>query len=833
MHAMTLSGYKSLWTPGEGCAWWADMPAWHLLRMNAHYIAPPERPEQWETWLQQARQYRRWVRGHLHDARLWHIHLQFDGVRAWIRLAREEAFAIDLQPGEGIVIRGEAKHLSGNPALWLAFDWCDRTQGSTGAWAGWSGALAKATIPSDGRWHPFEIAVKVPYFNTTRCWARPIIGQDATAEPQPGSMLIRGLSIQFPSNATRQRLSSVWKLHDRLAFDDTIYTRRDLAWAQKCFVCGFIFIYDRAFWDPDRMRYRVEELLDEAKREFGGFDAVVLWHAYPRIGADERNQFDFWRDMPGGTSGVRRAVEQFHRHGVKVFIPYMPWDIGTRRESQTDADALAEMVANLEADGIFLDTMVESPARLREVVDAKRKGVVFEPEGHPGMEEMERCNASWAQWLQAYENIGVLQLKWVEPRHMQHQIRRWDTDHTHELAAAWLNGSGVLVWENIFGSWNPWRWADRAALRRMVPIWRACADLLCQGEWLPYYPTPVPGVLSSCWRGKDTWLWTFYRMDGQREASLPAPSALRTNQWHWYDVWRGESLQPILRDGSPTLQVPPDRFGAVLALRGGASHSLLQLLAHQRRLRASDRTPPPQDAHLVALSVMEPQKIPAVVSASRPPAEALFVAGGKFEFVVKHMRRECGCYPDPGASVEEQRRFLTGNPFHEEITHRIACSINSFYIQPAPVTNAQYQVFLDATGYVPTEPTNFLKHWGGKRCPPHLRDEPVVYVDIDDARAYAGWLGARLPTEWEWQHAAETLGERFSRGMVWEWTESLRDDGHTRFVMLRGGSRYQASGSIWYFPGGEQPIASHAKFILLYPGLDRCSTIGFRCVWEQ
>jgi formylglycine-generating enzyme required for sulfatase activity len=222
-----------------------------------------------------------------------------------------------------------------------------------------------------------------------------------------------------------------------------------------------------------------------------------------------------------------------------------------------------------------------------------------------------------------------------------------------------------------------------------------------------------------------------------------------------------------------------------------------------------------------------------VVSASRPPAEALFVAGGKFEFVVKHMRRECGCYPDPGASVEEQRRFLTGNPFHEEITHRIACSINSFYIQPAPVTNAQYQVFLDATGYVPTEPTNFLKHWGGKRCPPHLRDEPVVYVDIDDARAYAGWLGARLPTEWEWQHAAETLGERFSRGMVWEWTESLRDDGHTRFVMLRGGSRYQASGSIWYFPGGEQPIASHAKFILLYPGLDRCSTIGFRCAWEQ
>ena len=67
-------------------------------------------------------------------------------------------------------------------------------------------------------------------------------------------------------------------------------------------------------------------------------------------------------------------------------------------------------------------------------------------------------------------------------------------------------------------------------------------------------------------------------------------------------------------------------------------------------------------------------------------------------------------------------------------------------------------------------------------------------------------------------------------GNVWEWTESQRDDGHTRFAILRGGSYFQAAGSIWYTDGGPQPCDHHAKFLLLWPGLDRCATIGFRCV---
>jgi len=138
--------------------------------------------------------------------------------------------------------------------------------------------------------------------------------------------------------------------------------------------------------------------------------------------------------------------------------------------------------------------------------------------------------------------------------------------------------------------------------------------------------------------------------------------------------------------------------------------------------------------------------------------------------------------------------------------------------------------FVAESGYRPERGARFLDHWDGSRPPEWLLEEPVAYVSLRDARAYAAWAGKRLPTEWEWQRAAEAHGAAFARGKVWEWTESERSDGRTRFVMLRGGSAYRAEGSGWYFPGGPQPIETHAKFLLMWEGLDRCESIGFRCV---
>jgi hypothetical protein len=624
-----------------------------------------------------------------------------------------------------------------------------------------------------------------------------------------------------------------WIRAHRGGLEDAVYRRADLSWMTGNFVCGFLFVYDRAFWDPDQRQYRVGPLCREVDEEFGGFDSVVLWHAYPRVGADARNQFDFFRDMPGGLPGVRGVVRRFHDRGVKVFVPYNPWDTGTSREKQSDDQALASLVGAVEADGIFLDTMVAAPAGLRRAVDAVRLGVAFEPEGHPAVEEMGICSGSWAQWLSQFPEIGVLHLKWIEPRHIQHQIRRWDKSHQHELAAAWLNGSGILVWENIFGTWNPWNAADRATLRRMAPVLRHFANLLAGREWLPYYPTRAEKVYASCWTDKDVRLWTIVNLSGQKVDGPVLEIDDKGEQL--FDLWRGVSLTPQRVGDKLRLSVGLESFGAIVAVRPECKAPVItRLLEGQRRESLRPLPRPEQDSHVAAQSVVNAKPVP-ICPAADPGKTAgmLWTKSAQESFAVRHMRRECGCYPDPDAPPSAWDRFLTGTPHDGSIEHRVRASLQPYWIGAKPVTNAEFEVFLTATRYTPRCRDRFLQHWGGAACPAALRDKPAVYVDLNDARAYAAWAGSRLPTEWEWQHAAREHEKTFQRSEVFEWTESERDDGHTRFVMLRGGCRYGAKGSIWYFPGGPQPIESHAKFVLLDSGLDRCATIGFRCMMPE
>jgi formylglycine-generating enzyme required for sulfatase activity len=239
------------------------------------------------------------------------------------------------------------------------------------------------------------------------------------------------------------------------------------------------------------------------------------------------------------------------------------------------------------------------------------------------------------------------------------------------------------------------------------------------------------------------------------------------------------------------------------------------------------------------------------------------IPAAEFDFVVQGLEIEGQTW----AGLDVQYPWETG----ARRSHRRRMRIDAFHIDRYPVTNAQYREFVNATGYRPQDDHNFLRHWQSGAPLPGWENKPVVWVSIEDARAYARWANKRLPHEWEWQYAAQgtdgrlypwgnqwhvdavpdtALGRQMPIpddvdahpagaspfgvmdlvGNVWQWTDEFVDE-HTRAAILRGGSAYQPQTSHWYFPQAYR-LDQHGKYLLMAPCKDRSAGNGFRCVVE-
>src|SRR5262249_44519265 len=239
--------------------------------------------------------------------------------------------------------------------------------------------------------------------------------------------------------------------------------------------------------------------------------------------------------------GVKAMVADFHRRGVRVMFPMMMWDQGTRDPGKPWPDAEAELMKELNADGINGDTQEGVPLAFSLAAEKIGHPLAFEPELTMDDEALAWDVLHWGQYR--YQFVPTLdKYRWQEPRHQVHISDRWNHSKTDNLQFAFFNGEGWESWENIWGIWNGVTPRDGEAIRRVATIERGLAPFFTSKDWEPFYPMQAYGVFASRWPLGAQTLWTIvnrnaYDLD-RPQMTVPFAEGMR-----YFDLYHGIELQ--------------------------------------------------------------------------------------------------------------------------------------------------------------------------------------------------------------------------------------------------------------------------------------------------
>jgi len=691
-------------------------------------------------------------------------------------------------------------------------------------------------------------------------------------------------------------------LYDLETFDDTLFRRPDLAWIRKSYVLTLLFAWDHDYYDPVARRYRFAEFLAERDRDFGGYDAFMIWPTWPRLGLDERNQWDLYRDLPGGLPAIREQAAVAHRRGAKYFIAYNPWDESTREENQLKG--MADILRATDADGVVLDTRGESSRELQATADRVKPGIIMYSEGMAVPKDMPDIVAGRvhdALFLPPPLNLN----KFIRSDFAIFRVLQVSEGYLHrEIALCLFNGYGMEL--NVMRAGRP-AWMDEQyrMMGRAVRILRENSPAFLRPEWEPLLPTRVDSVWVNRWPTASKTIFTIYSARPEGFDGPLCPVLVRPGE-HLVSLWHHEERNPVVVRGEANLPVKVEGFSrAWLGTRREGSVDVVALLPSILRVQiegdslffSTGRT------GRVEVWAGDPSYDgKPFVSTQMEDGISLYSQFGAYEGKVVVRLLDDGELVDervdsvvPGTprliSERETTRRATlaprgmvgvpactfrysatladdANPVipYPDLSDRRVVRVSRFFMDEFPVTNADFARFLKATGYRPADTANFLRHWTQGRVPRRLERHPVVWVSADDARAYAQWAGKRLPTAVEWQYAAQgtdgraypwgsafdssccnvgightTTVDAYPRGTspfgvqdcignVWQLTADEYFNGSYSYVILRGGSYYSPTASIWYVKGGPVPVHRQQMLLRAGAGLDRNATVGFRCV---
>ncbi len=726
-------------------------------------------------------------------------------------------------------------------------------------------------------------------------------------------------------NGLRMMFRDRW-LYDLPAFNNSLFERRDLAWIRNSCIMLLQFAWDKKYYDCRKQEYTFYDNLHEYDSLTGGFDIYTLWPTWPRLGLDQRNQWDMYRDLPGGLAELRSQVDFTHRAGKRYFISYNPWDEGSRKEDQLKG--MEDLLRATNADGVVLDTRGASSRELQESADRVKPGIIMYSEGMAVPKDMPGIVSGRvhdALVLPPPLNLN----KYIKPEFAIFRVLQLADDRIHrELAISFFNGYGVEI--NTMRPGRPaWIAEEFAWMGRTTRILRENNSVFHNDSFYPLVPTLADSVYVNRWESNGKTIFTIYSANPSGHHGPLFETAIPGSSSHVVDLWNHLQVVASTRDMEMVIPVSVDPFPrswlnsrregnagciavfpALLWVKEGMDSLIFSAKAGKtvvltpgdpgysaRQFRFNtgrnavawnyfsnnipgkvviqlfdttelldERVVFPVKGNIVKDSPVKTPRTPdrdggtngkpklvsiplATPRTKHAPAGMAEIPAGNFRFYTLRDR----------GTLEP---FIPFPDFRDTLT----VTMPRYFMDVTPVTNAQFQQFIAQSSYIPKDTSNYLKHWLNGKPVKGTENMPVVFVSPGDAAAYAKWAGKRLPAEMEWQYAAQgndgrkypwgnhadstrcnsnlnfetpvgqfpggasPFGVTDMVGNVWQMTADEYDNGCYYYRIIRGGSYYHPTQSIWYVTGGPLPVDHPEMLLLLAPGLDRNATVGFRCV---
>lgn len=592
-------------------------------------------------------------------------------------------------------------------------------------------------------------------------------------------------------------------LYDIVGFDNSLYQRSDLQWIRKSYAMHLLMAWDIDFYNAEKQEFSIFQFEQRNKNWFGGNDVIGIWPTWPMLGLDQRNQWDMYRDLPGGLPQLAAISDSLNRSGTKFFIAYNPWDESTRLEGHLEG--MGDLLQATRANGVVLDTKGSSSRELQETADAVSPGIVMYSEGMAVPKDMPGIVSGRVHNALYYPPLLNLN-KFIKPDFAIFRVAELAYDRIRrEYALSLFNGYGTEL--NIFRPGRPeWAEEDYSFFGRTLKVLRENHSNFISYDITPLYPTIEDGIYVNRWVKPNKILYTIFSLkpNGYKERLFEIEKP--KTGWHYVDIWSHEELNPEEENGKFYLQVDLEGFhqkwlgtnneGAVSSIFYVPKILFVELNQNKLNIKSKSGSEvrvwagvPEYGKHYVGFpsgdheldirrefGVFEGKLVIQLFDGD----ELLDQRVVNMEYGIPRLisvvekTRSYDQIPEGMVKVPEGTFTMKVTQGDQFIPYPVQgypkqMQLSTFLMDKHPVTNVQFKEFMEATGYRPADDHRFLAHWEKGEIPSGKENYPVVNVSWEDAKAYAAWAGKRLPTEAEWQYAA-SAGD----GRDWPWDPDLK-----------------------------------------------------------